>query len=109
MSSKTSMSYIELGDSQRIEADELHYLLGKSIHEKLFIFINDKVNAVNTIAIDHLYPRYGYFCTKCKKGFKKGEVICKHGGFPVRTKEIMAIWEKAKTMRHQYTETKSAE
>lgn len=109
MSGKASMTYIELSDAQKIEADGLHYLLGKPIHEKLFILINDKISAVNTIAVDHLHPRYGYFCTKCRKGFKKDEAICEHGGFPVRTKEIMDVWEKAKTMRQQYTEAKSAE
>jgi len=108
MSRKTSMSYIELNDTQKTKADELHYLLGKSIHEKVFILINDQISAVNTIAADHRYPRYGYFCTKCQKGFRKNDIICEHGGFPVRTKTIMYFWESAKTMRQQYNEAKFA-
>lgn len=109
MKTPKRLSYQELTDEQRQQADALPYLLGRSIDEPLFTLRDGKPVAVNAIAEDQpYYGDYGYFCYECRVAMRKDEEhLCSGTGqfiYPVRTQEQAEARMALKTLREQYNE-----
>lgn len=100
------MSYRELSEAQRNEADNMVFLLGTSLDEKVFFERDGQLTAVNRLVQSGGYSdSWGAFCYQCRTAIPKdAEHTCRGDGdgsqiYSCHTKEQADYLASAKSLR----------
>jgi hypothetical protein len=72
MASLTFFTYLDLTEQQKIKADRFIFTLGASLEDKIFIVIDNGVDALNKFIYQNRFSNgtHHLFCYQCRKSYQ---------------------------------------